>query len=330
MPLCTTGSVDIVIDPTLVTVADATGFSIGDTIVFANAVGAGQDLVTTITGISGNQISLQDPASATVSDEQFCLVGGGGGWFGPQTNCACTCSDGCTCEAVVTDFGDTLLSLTGAISGASYRNSYELSEVCRGFSPATNSYIFPGFSGDAVAIDDSQCAFQIAQSDEIPLLSGARTLWGGTSDTIASGTYGAACEYTHCLWSGYEFSGALRHSINRVAGVSYSCPDVRSVAISVSYCLSHTALFYPYSFHSHADMSAWTPVDETPIRKWTYSDAGVNYLYEWTSVVGPGTFSPAIVLRIFAWTESGTVVDLADAPAFFDPLGLMVGRVEVT
>lgn len=97
MALCTTGSVDIAIDPNSVEVADATGFAIGNTISFANAIGAGMDLVTTIAGISGTTITLTGSASATVENEQFCLVGGASTWFGPDGPCRCECAESCCC-----------------------------------------------------------------------------------------------------------------------------------------------------------------------------------------------------------------------------------------
>lgn len=118
---CTTGTVDIFVNASLVTVADASGFTVGATIVFRNALNIDEDLVATIASISGNEITLNGSAGVSVTDE-FCLVSSTGKWFGPSGDCGCDCGEVdclvCTSDMPGVSFSISIAGLSAASSCA--------------------------------------------------------------------------------------------------------------------------------------------------------------------------------------------------------------------
>lgn len=339
---CTTGSVDIVIDPTLVTVADATGFSVGDTIVFSNAVGTGQDLTTTITGISGNEITLEDPASATVSDEQFCLVsaGGGGGWFGPQGDCGCGCA-GCTCEDSVDHFAESLLTLSNCAVAATWDSSYDIENACLGMPSTSTTYSFPGFAGGTIAIDSANgCVFGVSQTDTPPLNPG----W---YEGVAGGPYGT-CGIREAIHYS-EFQGLPSFQAPNVVGrityaVDESCGHLRTLYVAARYT---TASWYFIGWDAYGTVApdmdaAWTLAEirfapapgGTQLARWTYTSGNVTWQLkmEVTSLRPQAAPAIAYLIELSAWTTDDTIdtIALQDAPAYYDPYGLLLGRVTIS
>ena len=66
---CTTGTVDIFENASLVTVVDPTGFVAGATVIFKNALNIDEDLIVTIASVDGNEITLNGSAGVSVTDE---------------------------------------------------------------------------------------------------------------------------------------------------------------------------------------------------------------------------------------------------------------------
>lgn len=151
---CTTASIDIVVNPNLVTVSDTGIFSVGDRIVIANAVGAGQDLVTVVTAVNGNQLTIRDAAAATISGESICRVTGGN-WFGDNDS-GCGCCGECNCLDAVEDFPFSTIEFTGGPSAKTFYDADDQWYNCfTGRSDPVYTYSFPGVSNFSEPVGDT-------------------------------------------------------------------------------------------------------------------------------------------------------------------------------
>ena len=312
MATCTTGSIDIGVDPTALTVADPTGFSIGDTISIDEAVGAGQPLITTITNIVGSVFTILDGASATIVDQAVCIVvPAGNGWFGPQSDCGCTCG-GCTCESARDSFADTQIAFSGGAAAATLDSSEDIRRVCYGAASTSTTYSFPGVANDTTAIDTSTCDFT------------AQDLITGTG--IWEGTANGSCYIQGALYlSGLlAFSGYVRGAANVTYGCASSLSQ-RTVTASATYMVWFEG-FEEINLYPPGLSGSWT---DNGGGSYTAVVGNVTYIYTITVLYHSGIVT-VYLLDLRGSSTVDTTIDLSSAPAVYDPLGFLVGVATLT
>ena len=334
LPACITGSIDIVVNASLINVSSTVGYSVGMVISIADAVGPGSPLITTITAIGGGTFSLADAASATVVDVEVCPISAGGGrWFGPSGDCGC-CD--CSCEDARDSFGDAQIIFTGGAAAATLDWAEDIRRVCYGAASTGTTYSFPGVTDNGVAVGSSGCQFYTDLTIGGTMAFGF-DVWEGSTNGP-----GLGCLLTDSVIFAIPFDLVeTRCVLYARAEVVYACDGGtprRQVTASVFYSVFDQQDRIkiipgdPYAVVMPGMHASWTLASvSAEAARWTYSSGGIEYEY---TLIYNGTYfgfyRPIWKIRLSATSSTLTTVSLAGAPAHYDPLGLLVGVATVS
>ena len=302
----------------------------------------GQHTLSGATWWSAATVYVNNPHVMTAT---VCKHGcGTGRWFTPDSPCSC-CGYCSACEDVVRHYNDTELTLSDLAGAGSPLESADIAAWnCSLPDETQQTWTFPGFAGDSLPISDADCEFGIESLIEV----GTGTWGGGLPITGWGGTIVTGlpsiptCGFQAAIASGIR-KGTLAENYRATAGVSvvYTCTHgtpTRTIVASVKYPVHYFQSLTIPDFETLYPGWTWTL---TPgalgIAKYTgsYSSGGVDYYYEFALVIYQGMASDYHLIRTYdisleARSSTVTTVDLSDAPAHYDPYGLLRGVATVT
>ncbi len=342
---CTLGTVDISVNPSLVTVTNPAGFTVGRAVRFKNAKEIGVDLLATIAAVSGNQITLAGSAGVSVTDE-ICFISTSRKWFGPGgEDCGCGCGE-CHCEDAARFFDDANIAISGMAGAGSPLDAVDIaiwncsSQFWQQPIQPMQTWTFPGFGDESLAIDShDDCYWGIESVVEIGTTTWYQGLgvsgWGGQLVPCGPRFY-PSCGVRTALAAGRRLDGFPSYPLHKAVvygDVYYRCVDGQKQRV--------VGIVASYPIH---DELAFTDIDNfaTQYPDWTWTDFGtraffesdgIDYRFElrqmlYAGVGGHPWRTYDLILSATSTTE--TVLDLSDAPDIFDPFGLLRGVVTVT